>query len=191
MTGTEFGEAVIARLDELWLTATERRVDADLLAALGLREQALLAGRGPLGVLTEDADTLGRLLTALAGRSALLVLDNCEHPVAAAARLADRVLAVCPQVRILATSREPLSITGEALWTVGPLTLPPDPAVTSGKGDRLLSRLIRAEGLTGIASSGSLRAAARPVTSAVTPAPPERPSAAEPVTECHYTPQEG
>ena len=47
--------------------------------------------------------------------------------MAAAAALADRVLAACPQVRIMATSREPLNITGEALWTVGPLTLPPDP----------------------------------------------------------------
>jgi len=56
--------------------------------------------------------------------------------VTAAARLADRVLAACPQVRILATSREPLSITGEALWTVGPLTLPPDPAVTSDGAER-------------------------------------------------------
>jgi predicted ATPase/DNA-binding SARP family transcriptional activator len=111
-------------------------VPSAALAALGLREQALLAGRGPLGVLVEDNDALGRLLTALAGRRALLVLDNCEHLVGAAARLADRVLATCPHVRILATSREPLSITGEALWTVGPLTLPPDPAVTSDGAER-------------------------------------------------------
>ena len=39
------------------------------------------------------------------------------------AALAGQVLAACPQVRILATSREPLAITGEALWTVGPLTM--------------------------------------------------------------------
>jgi predicted ATPase len=57
------------------------------------------------------------------------VLDNCEHLVTAAARLAGQVLSARPHVRILATSREPLAITGEALWTVGPLTLPPDPAV--------------------------------------------------------------
>jgi predicted ATPase/DNA-binding SARP family transcriptional activator len=111
-------------------------VPSAALAALGLREQALLVGRGPLGVLVEDTDALGRLLTALARRRALLVLDNCEHLVGAAARLADRVLATCPHVRILATSREPLSITGEALWTVGPLTLPPDPAVTSDGAER-------------------------------------------------------
>jgi predicted ATPase/DNA-binding SARP family transcriptional activator len=127
--------------DGVWLVelapvTDPAEVPSAALAALGLREQALLAGRGPLGVLAEDADALGRLLTALAGRRALLVLDNCEHLVTAAARLADRILAACPQVRILATSREPLSITGEALWTVGPLTLPPDPAVTSDDAER-------------------------------------------------------
>ena len=87
------------------------------------------SARGPLGApADEQADALGRLLAALAGQRALLVLDNCEHLVAAAAALADRVLAACPEVRILATSREPLNITGEALWTVGPLTCP-GPAV--------------------------------------------------------------
>jgi predicted ATPase len=101
-----------------------------VLGALGLREQALLNTRRA-AAMDEPADALGRLLAALAARRALLVLDNCEHLVAAAADLADRVLAACPRVRILATSREPLAITGEALWTVGPLTLPPDPAVSS------------------------------------------------------------
>ena len=47
----------------------------------------------------------------------------------AAATLADRVLAGCPGIRILATSREPLNINGETLWPVGPLGLPPDRAV--------------------------------------------------------------
>jgi predicted ATPase/DNA-binding SARP family transcriptional activator len=127
--------------DGVWLielapVTDPAEVPSAALAALGLREQALLAGRGPLGALADDTDALGRLLTALAGRRALLVLDNCEHLVTAAATLADRVLAACPQVRILATSREPLSITGEALWTVGPLTLPPDPAVTPDGAER-------------------------------------------------------
>ena len=72
-----------------------------------------------------DADALERLVGALAGRRALLVLDNCEHLVEAAATLADRVLAQCPGMRILATSREPLNIGGETLWPVGPLELPP------------------------------------------------------------------
>jgi len=129
-----------AATDGVWLVELAQVSDpADVasavLGALGLREQALLSTRRSASSLAaamdEQADALGRLLAALAARRALLVLDNCEHLVAAAADLADRVLAACPRVRILATSREPLAITGEALWTVGPLTLPPDPAVSS------------------------------------------------------------
>jgi predicted ATPase/DNA-binding SARP family transcriptional activator len=123
-------------LVELAPVTDPAEVPSAVLAALGLREQALMYARGPLGTVTDDTGALSRLLAALAGRRALLVLDNCEHLVAAAARLAGRVLAACPHVRILATSREPLAITGEALWTVGPLTLPPDPAVTSDQAER-------------------------------------------------------
>ena len=138
-------EAARAELDAapggVWLVelapvTDPAEVPSAALAALGLREQAVMYARGPIGVLIDDSDALARLLAALAGRRALLVLDNCEHLVAAAARLAGQVLAACPQVRILATSREPLAITGEALWTVGPLTLPPDPAVTSHQNER-------------------------------------------------------
>jgi len=114
-------------------------VTSTVLSTLGLREQALTTGRRPTTPwmpADEQADALGRLLSALAGQRTLLVLDNCEHLVAAAAALADRVLAACPQVRILATSREPLNITGEALWSVGPLTLPPDPAATPFSAER-------------------------------------------------------
>ena len=115
-------------------------VTSTVLSTLGLREQKLVNGRPttPRNPDTSDeqADALGRLLSALARQHTLLVLDNCEHLVAAAAALADRVLAACPQVRIMATSREPLNITGEALWTVGPLTLPPDPAATSFSAER-------------------------------------------------------
>jgi predicted ATPase/DNA-binding SARP family transcriptional activator len=116
-------------------------VTSTVLSTLGLREQSLLNARRPTALWSadppdEEADTLGRLLAALARQRTLLVLDNCEHLVAAAAALADRVLAACPQVRIMATSREPLNITGEALWTVGPLTLPPDPAATSLSTER-------------------------------------------------------
>jgi predicted ATPase/DNA-binding SARP family transcriptional activator len=131
-------EAARAELDAapggVWLVelapvTDPAEVPSAVLAALGLREQALMYARGPIGTVIDDTDALSRLLAALAGRRALLVLDNCEHLVAAAARLSGQVLAACPHVRILATSREPLAITGEALWTVGPLTLPPDPAV--------------------------------------------------------------
>jgi predicted ATPase/DNA-binding SARP family transcriptional activator len=60
----------------------------------------------------------------------LLVLDNCEHLIAACAQLAEALLRACPDLRILATSREPLRILGELTWRVNPLILP-DPAGTS------------------------------------------------------------
>nr|MBA3908147.1 AfsR/SARP family transcriptional regulator [Pseudonocardiales bacterium] len=60
----------------------------------------------------------------LAHRSLLLVLDNCEHVLDAAARLAVSVVAHCPGVVVLATSREPLGVAGEQIWPVPPLPLP-------------------------------------------------------------------
>jgi predicted ATPase/DNA-binding SARP family transcriptional activator len=100
-----------------------------VLATLGLRDQALLAGnRLRAAVPDEPVEPLGRLVAALSGKRVLLVLDNCEHLVEAAAAVADRILRACPTVRIVATSREPLGITGERLWPVEPLALPPDGA---------------------------------------------------------------
>ena len=64
----------------------------------------------------------------LATRQLVLVLDNCEHLIGAVARLAGRVLAEAPGVRILATSRDPLGVTGEILCPVPSLPLPPDGA---------------------------------------------------------------
>ncbi len=90
-------------------------VAAAVLDALGLRESAR---GGP-------QDPVERLISALRDRSVLLVLDNCEHVVDVAARLAARLLAACPRLRVLATSREPLGITGEQLAPVPRLTVPP------------------------------------------------------------------
>lgn len=87
-----------------------------LLTGLGLRE----------GLRTPSGDTTERLLTALEDRELLLVLDNCEHLVEDVARIAGLLLGACPGVRILATSRESLGITGEVLCPVPPL--PPEPA---------------------------------------------------------------
>src|SRR6185437_13391145 len=127
----EAGRAELAAMPGgVWLAELAPVTDpADVpqavLAALGLRERALvLAGRS--GAPDEAEAPLDRLVSALGSKRALLVLDNCEHLLGAAAMLADRVLAACPQMRILATSREPLNITGEMLWPVGPLALPPD-----------------------------------------------------------------
>ena len=75
---------------------------------------------------------LDRLTDALASQRLVLVLDNCEHLIAAVAELAGRVLAAAPDVRILATSREPLGVIGETLCPVPALPLPP-PDVTAGE----------------------------------------------------------
>ncbi|MFF4620657.1 BTAD domain-containing putative transcriptional regulator [Nonomuraea jabiensis] len=93
------------------------QVAGAVLAALGLREPAL---RG----LPDPAE---RLVAALAEQDLLLVLDNCEHVLAEVATLARRLLAAAPDLMIMATSREPLGITGERLVPLAPL--PTDPAV--------------------------------------------------------------
>ncbi|MCG7207039.1 BTAD domain-containing putative transcriptional regulator [Streptomyces arenae] len=93
------------------------RIPYAVLAALGVRE----------GLRSPAADITDRLLAALEDRELLLVLDNCEHLVAEAARVVSLLLAACPGVRVLATSRESLGITGEILVPVPPL--PPEPAV--------------------------------------------------------------
>jgi predicted ATPase/DNA-binding SARP family transcriptional activator len=79
------------------------------------------------------ATAVDRLAGALQAKRSLLVLDNCEHVVEAAAELAQRLLAAAPDLRILATSREPLGLAGEALWIVPPLEAP-DPDLDAEAG---------------------------------------------------------
>jgi predicted ATPase len=95
-----------------------------VLGSVGLRESRLLPD-GTQRMTSRDART--RLLEGLADARALLVLDNCEHLIDACAHLADALLAHSPGLRIVATSREPLGITGESLFVVPPLA--EDPAV--------------------------------------------------------------
>ena len=95
------------------------------LAALGLRDQAVMSNSLSAPAAQGPTEPLDRLVAALARKQALLVLDNCEHLVDAAAAVADRILGSCPRIRIVATSREPLGISGETLWPVEPLALPP------------------------------------------------------------------
>jgi non-specific serine/threonine protein kinase len=73
---------------------------------------------------TQGHTTLEALTGFLRPRHMLLVLDNCEHLVAACAELLSSLLRVCPHLHVLATSREPLAINGEILWLVRPLPLP-------------------------------------------------------------------
>jgi predicted ATPase/DNA-binding SARP family transcriptional activator len=66
-------------------------------------------------------DALDEIVDTLRGTRTLIVLDNCEHLVDDCARLAERILRSCPDVTILATSREPLGVAGEQTWLVPPL----------------------------------------------------------------------
>ncbi|BAH51249.1 protein kinase domain-containing protein [Rhodococcus opacus] len=102
--------------------------DGVTLVELGeLRDDSLLPGvvAAALGVRDQSARSAHDVLVEyLAPRDLLLVLDNCEQVVAAAAKLAEILLRACPQVRILATSREPLGIGGETALLIPPLPVP-------------------------------------------------------------------
>jgi predicted ATPase/DNA-binding CsgD family transcriptional regulator len=107
-------------------------VDLAPLADPALVPAAVVAA---LGVIpTPDGSLLDDLLRTLYPRQTLLLLDNCEHLLAAVADLAALLLAHCPALQILATSRAPLHVRGEYAQSIGPLTLPRsgDPA-TAGK----------------------------------------------------------
>ncbi|HZC27371.1 MAG TPA: BTAD domain-containing putative transcriptional regulator, partial [Actinopolymorphaceae bacterium] len=126
--------------DGLWLVelagvTNSHDVVQAVLSAVGVREAAL-PERTPMEPPPPRRDAMTMLVEALAHRRALLLLDNCEHVVDAAARLADSVLAACPSLRILATSREPLAVAGEVLYTIPPLAWPPvvEPPVLSTAG---------------------------------------------------------
>jgi predicted ATPase/DNA-binding CsgD family transcriptional regulator len=102
---------------------------ARLVELAPLTDPALVPGSvaQALGVSERDAPTpAAGLVHALAGRELLVVLDNCEHVLEAAAGLVATLLAQCPRVRFLATSRERLDVPGELVFPVPPLGLPAD-----------------------------------------------------------------
>ena len=109
-----------AWLVELASIGADGDVAQSALAALGLRD-ALLGG-------APNAEPMDRLIAVIRERETLLILDNCEHVIESAAAFAYRVLGECRRLRILATSREPLGITGEACGQVEPLALPAEDA---------------------------------------------------------------
>ncbi len=96
---------------ELAALSDETLVPQAVAKALSVREV-------PNQVLSET------LVNDLGARELLLVIDNCEHLITACAQLAETLLHACPNLRILATSREPLGIPGEIAWSVSPLSLP-------------------------------------------------------------------
>ncbi|USC50140.1 winged helix-turn-helix domain-containing protein [Streptomyces filamentosus] len=117
--------------DGVWLAELAPVDDPDtvpeaVLGALGARE-TVLRGAGAEELRAADrtgGDALVRLTEHCAPRRMLLLLDNCEHVIGAAAALADHLLAHCPQLTVIATSREPLGVPGEFVRLVDPL---PDP----------------------------------------------------------------
>ncbi|WP_329625335.1 AfsR family transcriptional regulator [Streptomyces sp. NBC_01255] len=107
-------------LAELASVREESAVAAAVIGALGARETHLWNGPA-VADAAGPKDSLARLVEYCAGRRMLLVLDNCEHVIAAAAELAHTLLTQCPGVTVLATSREPLGVPGEVLSPLGPL----------------------------------------------------------------------
>ena len=102
--------------DGAWMVELASLADPDLVtqtvaSALGVREQL-------------DRPLDEALVEHLEPKKLLLILDNCEHLVEACARLADILLRGCPDLRILATSRESLGMAGETAWRVPSLSLP-------------------------------------------------------------------
>jgi predicted ATPase len=106
----------------------ERFADGVWLAELAtVRDPAQVAAAVAAALGTRDlpsAATADALANALARRQLLLVLDNCAHVIGAAAELCGRLLLGADDVRVLATSQEPLRIAGEVRYRLGPLTLP-------------------------------------------------------------------
>ncbi|MEV5242350.1 BTAD domain-containing putative transcriptional regulator [Streptomyces cinnamoneus] len=127
--------------DGVWLAELAPVDDAEtvpeaVLTALGARETVVrgTAAEGLRAAADATAlDPLARLAEHCARRRMLLVLDNCEHVIDAAARLAETLLAHCPGVTVLATSREPLAVPGELVRPVEPL---PDPVALRLLADR-------------------------------------------------------
>ncbi|MBI1741438.1 tetratricopeptide repeat protein [Candidatus Acetothermia bacterium] len=118
---------------ELAALANSVLVPQAVASAVGVREQP----NRPLTELLADAFRL---------KKSLLVLDNCEHLIGACAELAEMLLHACPDLRILATSREALSLTGETVWTVPPLSIP-TPALLSQETTNVVAQLKQYEAI--------------------------------------------
>ncbi|MEH0422720.1 AfsR/SARP family transcriptional regulator [Streptomyces sp. B21-083] len=127
--------------DGVWLAELAPVVDPDavpeaVLTALGARETVLRgAGAEELRAASAERhdDPLVRLTEHCANRRMLILLDNCEHVIDAAAHLVAELLVRCPGITVLATSREPLGVPGELVRPVEPL---PEPVALQLLADR-------------------------------------------------------
>ncbi|MGW1027834.1 AfsR/SARP family transcriptional regulator [Streptomyces sp. NPDC002577] len=124
---TRLAEEAAAGHADAWLVELApldrpEAVPGAVVSALGLRETVLMTSE----LMAPQDDPVALLVEYCAPRGLLLILDNCEHVIDAAARLAETLLTRCPDLTVLATSREPLGVPGESVRPVEPL--PPDPA---------------------------------------------------------------
>ncbi|MFF1381665.1 BTAD domain-containing putative transcriptional regulator [Streptomyces sp. NPDC058308] len=124
---TRLAEEAAAGHPQAWLAELApldhpKAVPGAVVSALDLRETVLMTSE----LTAPQDDPVAQLVEYCAPRSLLLLLDNCEHVIGAAAELAETLLTHCPGLTILATSREPLGVPGESVRPVEPL--PPDPA---------------------------------------------------------------
>ncbi|MFB9836175.1 BTAD domain-containing putative transcriptional regulator, partial [Actinoallomurus acaciae] len=110
--------------------AAERSPDAWLVELASVTDSGALAravldalGIGGTGMFDGPRDDLRRLSEALTGDETLVVLDNCEHLVDDVAPFVQELLGRCPGLRVIATSREPLGVLGEAICPVPPLPM--------------------------------------------------------------------
>ena len=117
------GELTRAFPDGVWLIEFAALHDPELVPVM---VAAVLGGE----IYTEH-DAVEGLQQYLADREALLILDNCEHLIDSCAAIAAALLSGCPGIRILATSRQPLGISGEHVFAVPPLEVPGPSAAES------------------------------------------------------------
>ncbi|MYS24866.1 hypothetical protein GTW78_33390 [Streptomyces sp. SID4948] len=138
----EAGDRVAGRwADGVWYAelapvSDPRTLPEAVISSLGLRDTLLHAGsaaEAAIAAETKSKDPARQLADYCAGRELLLVLDNCEHVIGAAATLTELLLANCPGLSVLATSREPLGVPGELVRPLDPL---PDPTALRLLADR-------------------------------------------------------
>ena len=117
-----------------------------------------------LGLEIRTEDPLPGLVAGLRDKRMLLLLDNCEHVIDAAAGLAAAVLSGAPGVNILATSREPLGVPGERVHRLGPLSSPePSPGLTAAEAAAFPAVQLFVERVTAIVEDFALTDANAPL----------------------------
>jgi predicted ATPase/DNA-binding SARP family transcriptional activator len=148
----EFAAAAVDRFGNgVWLAGLAGIADAGLvpsavMQALGVRQSG-------------EAPPMEALRWRLRSAELLLVLDNCEHLLGACADLAVALLGSCPGLRVLAVSREPLGVPGEAVYLVPPLPVPPESSEARALASAAAVRLFLARGASARAGAGAAQVA--------------------------------